>query len=127
LKPERAFEEVLRRAARRALDLELPTVPLSYPPNAALGDLATPICFELARSLRKAPRVLAEAIAEAFEPGGGIARVEVAGGGYLNGFLDRDDSLRCWLAGERAAVPSQEPGKIIVEHTNINPNKAAHI
>ena len=126
LSPERSFKEAIRRAVSEALALAPADVPLSYPPRSELGDFATPIAFELARTARRAPREIAERIVAAFRPGAGIARVEVAGGGYINAFLDRQETLRRWLAeaGEPAAASS---GKIIVEHTNINPNKAAHI
>jgi len=125
--PEDAFRDAIRDAARRALDLEPADVPLTYPPNPDLGDLATPVCFELARVARKAPRQLAEAIAAAFEPGGGVARIEVAGAGYINAFLDRTAFLADWLTADPAAAEPSGEGKRIVEHTNINPNKAAHI
>ncbi len=125
--PEQRFQDGLRRAAKKALGVEPASVPLSYPPTAAHGDLASPLCFELARGLGRPPRVLAAAIAEAFEPGGGIEKVEVAGGGYLNAFLDRRLFLRLWLVQDRRSVPSAGLPKVIVEHTNINPNKAAHI
>jgi arginyl-tRNA synthetase len=62
----------------------------------------------------------------AFVPAGGIARVEAAGNGYINAFLDRPALLRAWLVSDRQAR-AVEGGKTIVEHTNINPNKAAHI
>jgi len=125
--PEQAFQDSIREAARSALGLEPAAVPLTSPPSAELGDLATPVCFELARAARKPPRKLAEAIVGAFRPGGGIERVEVAGPGYINGFLDRQGCLETWLQhGMRPGVAAP-PGKVIVEHTNINPNKAAHI
>jgi arginyl-tRNA synthetase len=124
--PEDAFRAAIRRAAAKA-GLEPETIPLTYPPSAALGDLASPLCFDLARMERKPPRVLAEAIVAAFEPGGGLARVEVAGGGYINAFLDRQAFLDRRLLGEPSPTPDAEAGKAIVEHTNINPNKAAHI
>ena len=131
LDPERQFRESIRRAAREALGVEPEQIPLTYPPDAALGDLATPVCFELARVARKAPKVLAEAIAGAFEPGGGLARIETAGAGYLNVFFDRTAYLRHWLThppgATSDATPATDGRKIIVEHTNINPNKAAHI
>ncbi|RKZ07678.1 arginine--tRNA ligase, partial [bacterium] len=76
LDPEQQFRDSIRRAAREALGIEPEQVPLTYPPDAKLGDLATPVCFELARVARKAPKVLAEAIAGAFQPGGGLARIE---------------------------------------------------
>jgi arginyl-tRNA synthetase len=125
--PEHAFRAALERAVVRALGITPQRVPLTYPPNASLGDLASPICFELAREARKPPRVLAEAVVEAFEPGGGIARVEIAGAGYINAFLERNAFLRDWLTPKPVAAPSAEGPKRIVEHTNINPNKAAHI
>ncbi|MCP3980285.1 MAG: arginine--tRNA ligase [bacterium] len=125
--PETSLRDAIRRAAARALELEPESVPLTYPPKPELGDLATPVCFELARVARRAPRDLAQAIVGAFEPGNGIARVEVAGGGYINAFLERGDVLRRLLADEEEAAPEADGAKIIVEHTNINPNKAAHI
>ena len=124
--PETAFRAALMRATESAWEFTPASIPLTYPPTTELGDLATPLCFELARSLKRSPRDIAAAIAEAFEPGDGIARVEVAGPGYLNAFLDRDAFLRDEL-GRRTTREASGAGKIIVEHTNINPNKAAHI
>jgi arginyl-tRNA synthetase len=104
------------------------TIPIEYPPNRALGDLGTPIAFDLARRLRKAPRAIAQELAAALGPMPGIARVDAAPNGYLNVFLDRPAFLlqRLGLAGALPAPPAR-PEKTIVEHTAINPNKAAHI
>jgi arginyl-tRNA synthetase len=124
--PEQSLRQALARAASAAFGLEPEAIPLTYPPSADLGDLATPVCFELARKLRRPPRQLAEAMAAAFECPEGIERVEVAGGGYINAFLDRQAFLRRGLQ-RRPATPEPSGAKIIVEHTNINPNKAAHI
>jgi arginyl-tRNA synthetase len=126
LSPERSFQEAIRRAVRDSLGLEPADVPLAYPPRSDLGDLATPIAFELARTARRPPREIAAGIVAAFEAGGALERVEVSGGGYVNAFLDRQALLRRWLAETEAARPASAD-KIIVEHTNINPNKAAHI
>src|SRR5215203_2365039 len=106
-------------------DLE---IPIEYPPNRTLGDLGTPVAFDLARRLRKAPRVIAQELAGALGPMPGIARVDAAPNGYLNVFLDRPAFLltRLGLAGNLPAPPPR-PEKTIVEHTAINPNKAAHI
>ena len=103
-----------------------PPLALEYPPNRDLGDLGTPVAFELARRLRKAPRVIAQEIASDFGALDGIERVAAAPNGYLNFFLARAPFLRERLA---AAAPArrQDDGKAIVEHTAINPNKAAHI
>jgi arginyl-tRNA synthetase len=104
------------------------TIPIEYPPNRTLGDLGTPIAFDLARRLRKAPRAIAQELSTAIGPIPGIARVEAAPNGYLNVFIDRPGFLlsRLGLAGELSAPPARAE-KTIVEHTAINPNKAAHI
>src|SRR3954471_20384570 len=62
---------------------------LDYPPNRDLGDLGTPVAFELARRLRKAPRAIAQEVAAAFGTLEGIRQVSAAPNGYLNFFLDR--------------------------------------
>jgi len=125
LSPESAFQDALRLAAE-ACGFSPGEIPVAYPPNAAQGDLASAVCFDLARAERKAPRVLAEALVAAFVPSHGIVRLEAAGNGYVNGFLDRPSCLKAWLIADRSPRPVPG-GKIIVEHTNINPNKAAHI
>ena len=101
---------------------------LETPPRRALGDIAVPVAFALARRLRKAPRAIAQELAAALGPIDGVARVEAAPNGYLNFFLDRAHWLRRWTSG-RDPSGSVEPSgdKTIVEHTAINPNKAAHI
>ena len=120
--------EQLVRALPGAGDVR---VGVEVPPKIDMGDLATPVCFELARRLRKAPRAIAEDLAAriASSPLPGAARVEVAGGGFLNLFLDRDAFLAelCASPNGSGAPEPPFPGKAIVEHTNINPNKAAHI
>src|SRR5512134_1540795 len=105
----------------------LPALPLESPPNRALGDLATPVAFELARRLRKAPRAIAQELAGAIGPLEGVRRVEATPNGYLNIFLDRPAFLTARLAGETGRSSPPSGAKTIVEHTAINPNKAAHI
>ena len=104
------------------------TVSIEYPPNRTLGDLGTPVAFDLARRLRKAPRAIAQDIAGALGPMPGIVSVSAAPNGYLNLFLDRPAFLlsRLGVAGTLPAAPVRTE-KTIVEHTAINPNKAAHI
>jgi arginyl-tRNA synthetase len=98
------------------------------PPKVELGELASPLAFELAKRLKRAPRQIAQEIAGALGPIEGIARVEIAGAGYLNFFFDRGAFFTATLA-DSAATPlaADDAPKSIVEHTNINPNKAAHI
>src|SRR5512134_3746486 len=84
----------------------LPTIALDYPPTRDLGDLGTPVAFELARRLRKAPRAIAQEVADAFGPLDGVRAVTAAPNGYLNVFLTRPDFLLARL-GDRAASPSR--------------------
>ena len=103
----------------------LPSMALEYPPNRELGDIGTPVAFELARRLRKAPRAIAQEIAGAFGTLEGVRSVAAAPNGYLNFFLERRSFLLDRLQKPTVTRPSS--GKAIVEHTAINPNKAAHI
>jgi arginyl-tRNA synthetase len=106
---------------------EQPAIVLSTPPNRTMGDVAVPIAFELARRLRKPPRAIALELAGAVGVPPEINRVEVTPQGYLNFFIDRPAFLIARLQDEVAAAARDESGKVIVEHTAINPNKAAHI
>src|SRR6266545_6603247 len=106
-------------------DPVLAAIPVEPAPRRALGDLAVPLAFELARRLRKAPRAIAQELAAALGAIEGVSRIEAAPNGYVNFFLDRPSFVRQWLGG--AVPPVSAEGKAIVEHTAINPNKAAHI
>ena len=117
--------EALRTAARETFGAEIERVVLERPPKIALGDLACPAAFDLAKALKKAPRAIATELAAAIRLPAGVKQARVEGGGYLNFFLDRGPVIRA-LASGPAPVPART-GKVIVEHTNINPNKAAHI
>ncbi len=100
------------------------------PPRIAMGEVATPVCFELAKRLKRAPRQIAQEIVTGIGPVEGVARFEVAGGGYVNAYFDRAAFFAMLTAPEVESPKSQAPapgGKVIVEHTNINPNKAAHV
>jgi arginyl-tRNA synthetase len=125
---EEKFRKALRHHIRERYKTDVPVV-TARPPKLAMGEAASPVCFELAKQLKKAPRALAQEIANSLPRIEGIARVEVAGGGYLNAFFDRQAFFRGALAEagrEPAAAPAMTP-KTVVEHTSINPNKAAHI
>jgi arginyl-tRNA synthetase len=110
-----------------ATDPVIADMALEAPPRRALGDIAVPIAFALARRLKKAPRAIAQELAAALGTIDGITRIEAAPNGYLNFFLDRPLWLRRWSADAAAGSGVRGDGKTIVEHTAINPNKAAHI
>jgi arginyl-tRNA synthetase len=99
------------------------------PPRIEMGEIATPVCFELAKRLRRAPRQIAQEIASQLPPIEGVEKVEIAGAGYVNLYFDRAAFLAAAMLGAESVPESAAPGtpKCIVEHTNINPNKAAHI
>ena len=105
--------------------VDLP-VAIEQPRQPEFGELAVPAAFQLAKQLRQAPRKIAAELAEELGPIPGVASLEVAGNGYINIRLDRAAYGAALLRGESEAAAAAGE-KIIVEHTNINPNKAAHI
>ena len=147
------LREALAAHIKKKYAVELAIV-LERPPKIEMGEAASPVCFELAKRLKRAPRQIAQELANNLDKVEGIARVEVAGGGYLNAYFDRE---AFWASAEaeqsewrvasgetekkqRGDAESTEErregqkagrdeghGKVIVEHTSINPNKAAHI
>ena len=128
----KAVEERFRKALRHHIHERYRTdVPIvtERPPKLSMGEAASPVCFELAKRLKKPPRALAQEIANSLKPIAGIARVEVAGGGYLNAFFGRAAFFRAAAeeAGRQALTAEAGATKTVVEHTSINPNKAAHI
>ncbi len=119
------FEKQLSSAIQRLYGLEL-EVPVLLPPSRDLGDLASPVALSLARELRKPPREIAESISQEVSVPQDLGRLEVAGAGYLNLFYDRA-ALAPQVLKNSLAYSTPNARRIIVEHTNINPNKAAHI
>ena len=141
------LREALAGHIREKYGVELAIV-LERPPKIEMGEAASPVCFELAKRLKRAPRQIAQEIANGLGKVEGIARVEVAGGGYLNAYFDRaafwgsaqeersgekekgrrkDAENAEARRGDRETGKGPQHGKVIVEHTSINPNKAAHI
>lgn len=110
-----------------AMGAEGTPVTLEVPPKAEFGDLACPVAFELAKQLKRAPRDIAGELRSSLEALPGVARVDVAGAGYLNIHFDREAFMRALASEIGKPRPPAGAGKRIVEHTNINPNKAAHI
>src|SRR5271170_1965153 len=125
---ENRIRKALKHHIHERYKTDVP-ITLERPPKLAMGEVASPLCFELAKQLRKPPRALAQEIANSLKPIAGVARVEVAGGGYLNAFFDRAAFFRAAAeeAGRQAVTAEAGATKTVVEHTSINPNKAAHI
>jgi arginyl-tRNA synthetase len=123
---ERRLIEHLREFLRRAYGMEAANIVVEQPPKIALGEYALPLAFELARKLRKAPRKIAEEIVAGVGAVPGFERFEVAGGGYINVRVNRAE-LAAALAADKSPAEDVPSGKVLVEHSSINPNKAAHI
>jgi arginyl-tRNA synthetase len=127
------YRDLERRLAQRVLEclqkrhpgVALPAVVIEQPPKVELGDFAIPM-FPFSKPLRTAPLKIAEAIRAEIGPIEGIAEMQVAPPGYLNLGIDRS-WMAAALAADRKAPADRPPGKILVEHSSINPNKAAHI
>jgi arginyl-tRNA synthetase len=117
----RAFRAHIQ--ARYGVDV---SIVVEQPKQSDLGEMAVPAAFQLAKQLRQAPKKIAAELVDEIEPIDGVARMEVAGNGYINIRLDRGAYGAALLRGETGASLATGD-KIIVEHTNINPNKAAHI
>src|SRR6266853_4192987 len=129
----------LQTAAAELFQIELEQLVTEVPPRTELGDMAFPVAFELAKQIKqqtgekRAPRLIAESLKSFLATIDEVARVDVAGAGYLNVFYDRAKLLTELTAVVSAEIsdqpkPIEQAGrKLMVEHTSINPNKAAHI
>jgi arginyl-tRNA synthetase len=106
-------------------DVALANLAVELPPKIEFGEMALPVAFELAKRLKKAPRAIAQELQPALAETPGVAAVEIAGAGYLNVKLDRPLVVKRMAADEHAKVGGA--GFRLVEHTSINPNKAAHV
>jgi arginyl-tRNA synthetase len=136
------LRDALAGHIRAKYGVELSIV-LERPPKIVMGEAASPVCFELAKRLKRAPRQIAQEIQNGLPAVPGLARLEVAGAGYLNAYFDRGAFWQSAQGESAGATPDSQKWlshmgrgddgremrshKIIVEHTSINPNKAAHI
>ena len=123
---ERRLAHHVREFLRRTYDLELAKIVIEQPPKVEFGEYALPLAFELAKRLRKAPRKIAEEVVGGIGLIPGFEKLELAGAGYINARLRREELAAALISDEmpRAEIPA---GKILVEHSSINPNKAAHV
>ena len=123
---ERRLVQHLREFLRRTYDIDITNIIVEQPPKIEFGEYALPLAFELARKLRKAPRKIAEEIVAGIGQIPGFEKFEVAGGGYINVRVNRAE-LATTLAADQSPKSEVPSGKVLVEHSSINPNKAAHI
>src|SRR4030065_413162 len=119
-------QEILARVRARYA-LEISEMEISGTPQQSLGDVSLTFPFRLAKRLKSNPRQFAQDVLPLFSGLAGVIKAEVAGPGYINLFLDRNAFFREALGRLGRTSLSPEQRKIIIEHTNINPNKAAHI
>ena len=137
LKLQENLRETVIATAKSEFDIELETIASEVPPKTELGDAAFPIAFELAKRIKQQtgeksnPRLIAERLKAALEANESVERVEVAGAGYLNVFFDRAkfliESRNVKVLPNLKNLENQSAPKVCVEHTSVNPNKAAHI
>jgi len=123
------LEKTIHAAFRDRLRAQLgtdATFALEQPRQASFGEVAVPVAFQLAKSLKQPPKKIAEELVKAVGEIPGVAAMEVAGNGYINIRFDRGAYGAALLRGQDEAAAATG-GKVIVEHTAINPNKAAHI
>ena len=124
---QQRVSDAVRLAVQRQFGLaEVPAFAVETPPSRALGDLAVTVAFQLARTLRKAPRAIAQDLVPALGAIEGVERIVATPNGYLNLFLERPSFVLERLTAASATFASRTE-KTIVEHTAINPNKAAHV
>lgn len=111
---------------------EWPALTLEVPREKAHGDYATNAALLLAKPARKAPCQVAEILAGHFDPAGTfVARVERAGPGFLNFYLDpgwltaaiREIGRLGWEYGRQAP----HGRKVNVEYVSANPTGPLHV
>ena len=125
LQQQRILEERVRSVLKSKYDLDIANLVIEQPPEIRFGEYALPVAFELAKRLKKAPRKIAEELVVELAPLPGFASFEVAGAGYINARLDRAAALESVARDKSGTAPSGL--HVLVEHTSINPNKAAHV
>jgi arginyl-tRNA synthetase len=106
----------------------------SLPPTPEMGELSSPVCFQLARVLRKPPNEIAKTIVENLpvESSNLIAKADAVAG-YINFHANTENYTRLVLETvtsldtEYGFLRADKPIKVMVEHTSANPNSPLHI
>ena len=130
---QKTLRDAVKATALAQFGVELETIVAETPPKTELGDVAFPVAFELVKQIKQAtgekknPREIAETLKSALETIDLVGKVEVAGAGYLNVFFDRARFVVENAPAEPLPNSGKDGVKVCVEHTSVNPNKAAHI
>ncbi|UCC38531.1 MAG: arginine--tRNA ligase [Candidatus Aminicenantes bacterium] len=127
LKFKAQLKEEIAKTLKGKYSIDPSELEINYTPQISMGDLALTFPFQLAKKLKSQPRTIAQEVIPLLHALKGIQKVEVAGAGYINLFMDRKAFFSARLHSLSKTSLSQQEKKIIIEHTNINPNKAAHI
>jgi len=128
LEQQQRLIQHIRDFLKNHYNVELQRIVVDQPPNVSLGEYALTFCFELAKTLRKPPRKIADEVVAALGQMPGFKKFEVAGAGYINARLDRQAAARLMLGAQSYhELKGAAPETVLVEHTSINPNKAVHI
>jgi arginyl-tRNA synthetase len=127
------LKRALVEGAKADFGIDITAPVAEVPPKTELGDVAFPIAFELAKLIKQQtgekqnPRAIAETLNAKLETFDFIERIGIAGPGYLNIFFNRAAFLTENAAAEPLPNVKLVEAKVCVEHTSVNPNKAAHI
>src|SRR5271167_3029125 len=123
LEHHKQLAAAVRAFLREKYQIEMTNVVIDQPPSVEMGEFALPLSFELAKLLRKPPRKIAEEIAAEMPLPDGFEKIEVAGAGYINARLKRDEAAKALASEKTSEVTSHAgegaadvSGKILVEH-----------
>ena len=123
---------ILQAAKTLVADTSSLSIILERPKSAEHGDFATNIAMQLAKPLKQNPRAIAEALIKALPPSETIAKVEIAGAGFINFFLNsqtKQTIVREILqAGEKFGHNNAgKSEKVQVEFVSANPTGPLHV
>lgn len=136
---ENELKIIIENAINKAMasgdlpEAEIPQFNIEKPANKDNGDYSTNVAMAGARAFKKAPKMIAEAIAKCIELGGTVfEKVEIAGPGFMNFFLSQkfySDILKdVFACGENYGKSDYGKGKkILVEFVSANPTGPMHI
>ena len=108
-----------------------PTIQVTHVKDKAHGDLASNLAMMLAKSAKCKPRDLAESIVKALPQHHGITKIEIAGPGFINFFIDDN-----WLTNQineaaenfsKLVEKTRRPQTVVVDYSSPNLAKEMHV